>query len=155
MRSFKFRLEEFLRIRRHIERNCELKLAKITGRCVLLEGRLRELGEEKVRHGACSVEGILYSITELHARGAYLKRIDHELKETHEELVKRRKEQEKANREYLEAAKNRKVLDKLKERKAAEYYKEQLLDDIKALDEIGANIKIRSAGQENRREDKG
>jgi flagellar FliJ protein len=155
MRSFKFRLEEFLRIRRHIERNSELKLAEVTGRYILLEGRLKDLGEEKALHGACSVDGVLYGLAELQARGAYLKRIDHDIEGTRRDLAKTEKEKEKANREYLEAAKNRKVLDKLKERKAAEYYKEHLKDDIKALDEIGANLKIRSAERENRREDKG
>ncbi len=145
MRRFRFRLEELLRIRRYHERTWELRLAEVSGHCVRLEGRLRELASEREANSACSVGGLPYGLSELYARNEYIRRLDAEAKTAKTELEKRMKEREEVNREYLAASRNRKILEKLKERKSEEYYRLQLKEEGKALDEIGAQLRIRSA----------
>ena len=144
MRSFDFRLEALLRIRRHRERSWELKLAEVSGACILLEGRLRELDEERAAHSACTFDGILYSLPDLLARGAYALRLEKEIAGTRRELEEKRRERVQVNAEYLAASRDRKVLDKLKERRSREYYRSQLKEEGKALDEIGAGMAVRS-----------
>jgi len=145
MRRFRFRLEELLRIRRYHERTWELKLAEVSGHCVRLEGRIKELTAEKETNSACSVGGLPYGLSELYARNEYLRRLDAETAAAKLELGKRLKEREEVNREYLAASKNRKILEKLKERRSEEYYRLQLKEEGKAIDEIGAQLRNRSA----------
>jgi flagellar FliJ protein len=141
MRSFKFRLEAFLRIRSHVEKTWELKLAEATGACVLLEGKIHDLNREMSSASACSVDGILYGIHELYARNEYRKRLDKDLEEARLLLATKRKEREETNRRYIDASRDRKDLDKLKERRSAEYYKKELSEEDKAVDEIATNMK--------------
>lgn len=145
MKRFKFRLEELLRIRRYHERTWEIKLAEVVGHCVRIEGVLKELDAERIANSSCSVDGFIYGLSDLYARNEYLRRIDSETKTAKTELEKKLKEREEVNREYLVASKNRKILEKLEERKAEEYYKIQLKEEGKALDEVGSQMKIRSA----------
>ena len=145
MKRFRFRLEELLRIRRYYERTWEIKLAEASGHCVRLEGLLRELEAERLENTSCSVGGLIYDIAELHVRNEYLRRIDSETRTAKSELERRIKERDEINRQYLIASKNRKILEKLEERKAGEYYKIQLKEEGKALDEIGSQLMIRSA----------
>ena len=144
MRRFKFRLEELLRIRRHIEHGWEMKLAEATGICARLEGRIRELREDREANTACSLEGILYPLTDLLARGLYAARLEGEIKSAGKELAAGIRERDKVNVAYLAASRDRKVLEKLEERKAAEYYRTQLREEGKALDEIGAGLAVRA-----------
>ena len=46
-------------------------------------------------------------------------------------------------KEYLEASKERKVLDKLKERQEGEFYREQLREEVKGMDDISNAMYIR------------
>jgi flagellar protein FliJ len=143
MHKFRFRLENFLRIKKFSEREWELKLAAATGKCVTLQNRIRDLRDETQRHASCSVEGIMYSLEDLRIRGLYVRRLEKEIEAAEAELVLREEERRKVQEEYLKASRERKVLDKLKERREAEYYKRQLYEESKTLDEIGQTMGLR------------
>lgn len=140
MKRFDFRLEGLLKIRAHRERVWEVKLAGVTGACVLLEGRIQELREEKLEHSPCSFQGIPYPVSVLLARSAYVRRLEEEILEAERELDTKRREREKINKEYLAASRDRKVLDKLKERRSREHHINCLAEEAKALDEIAMGL---------------
>ncbi len=139
MRRFRFRLEKLLDLRRHTERQWELKLAEATGAVALVQRRISEIGEEMTAGRAERFrETKVASFDTLYANELYLKRLEDELVVKKEELERKMAERAEIQKEYLEHSKKRKVLDKLKERKEEEYYKEQLNEDFKVADEITA-----------------
>jgi flagellar FliJ protein len=151
MRKFNFRLENFLRIRLHREKNLEIQLAQATGICLSLQHHIQELKEEISENSACTVGGILFDPSDLSVRNLYGKRLEKELHKTKEELVRREQERVKIQQKYLEASRDRKVLEKLKERKSAEYYEMQEKEEIKILDEIAGQFVLQ--GQKKRKGD--
>jgi flagellar FliJ protein len=130
-------LDRLLRLRRHRERDWEIKLASITGKCVLLSQEIESrhghlnitIGARRLPLGALDT-GMLYS------RDLYMARLETEILELGKELQVREEEREETRQKYLEAATERKVLDKLKEKREAEYYGEQKKEDFKVADDI-------------------
>jgi flagellar FliJ protein len=135
MKSYKFRLERLLQIRRYKERLWEMKLAEITGKCVRLENHILDLRNEKNAYAGFSSGGALYSAADILTREHFRSRLGREMDETAGQLEKARAEREDINRSYLAASRERKVLDKLKERKAEEYYEDQRREESKIMDE--------------------
>lgn len=137
MRRFQFRLERFLELRRWKEREWEIALAKIQGECLLLENRIEEIGTEI---GAIRLTGFVsgtrIDVEWMARRDQFVQRLAVERERTREKLVERRKELEKVRAGYLEASKERKVLDKLKERRSSEYYRHQIDEEFKTIDDI-------------------
>ncbi len=137
MRRFQFRLERFLELRRWKEREWEIALAKIQGECLLLENRIEEIGTEI---GAIRLTGFVsgtrIDVEWMARRDQFVQRLAVERERTRERLVERRKELEKVRASYLEASKERKVLDKLKERTSSEYYRHQIDEEFKTIDDI-------------------
>ena len=148
MHRFVFRLEGLLRIRRHVEEQCELVLAEVSGRCVRLERSMRDLAAERVGHLACSLDGMLMDFEELRSRTLYLRRLDRDLERARAERARLEVERTKAQAAYFKASRDRKVLDRLKERRSGEYYKKQLYEDSKVLDEVGQNMHGRAKVEE-------
>jgi flagellar FliJ protein len=144
LRRFLFRLERLLALRRHVERQWEIKLAEATGACALLERRIAEINEAidagirdrfaDVAH--VSYEGLL--VNEL-----YVRRLMGELDRRREELEYKKKEREEIQKQYLEHSKKRKVLDKLKEKRETEYYRDQEREEFKAADDMSSGSFIR------------
>jgi flagellar FliJ protein len=137
VRRFQFRLERFLELRRWKEREWEIALAKIQGECLLLENRIEEIGTEI---GAIRLTGFVsgtrIDVEWMARRDQFVQRLAVERERTREKLVERRKELEKVRAGYLEASKERKVLDKLKERRSSEYYRHQIDEEFKTIDDI-------------------
>jgi flagellar FliJ protein len=140
MRRFQFRLERFLELRRWKEREWELKLAKILGECLLLENRIREIGEET---GAIRLagytDGSRVDVEGMARRELFVQRLAAERERTQVRLEERRREMEKVRARYLEASKERKVLDKLRERREGEYYERQRDDEYRTVDDMNTS----------------
>lgn len=135
MRQFHFRLEKLLELKKYEEREWELKLAHITGACMTLESKIRTIEDEIHRGNRCAGTGVL-NLTGLQAGEFYILRLKTEKKEIEKELAEKNKERAAVSKEFLERSRDRKVLDKLKEKKGKEFYKEQIKEDFKHLDEI-------------------
>ncbi|MBN1524454.1 MAG: flagellar export protein FliJ [Spirochaetales bacterium] len=140
MRKFQFRLERILEIRRYHEREWELKLAEITGKCILLENQIvlcrkniyDSLGDRSVAPGF--IDMVFFIEHEL-----FVAKMKQSILEYSKELEVRNQEREKVKEIYIEFSKKRKVLEKLKERREAEYYAMQRKEEFKTLDEINTS----------------
>ncbi len=145
MKRFRFRLEQLLTLRRHQEHEWEMKLADITGRCLLLENAIREcdrtllagFDERRAGQGDLDVIGLM-------ASELYMARLRQEKEEHRADLVIRHQERVRIQSDYLEAAKKRKVLEKLKERRAAEYYRAARREEFNTADEVNNSSLIRA-----------
>jgi flagellar FliJ protein len=144
MKRFEYRLAKLLDLRRHIERQWEIKLAGITGICILLEKRISEIIEEiGVSRNDRFKDKTLVTYHNLLANELYARRLQIEMEQKKEELNQRKKEREEIQKEYLEHSKKRKVLEKLRERKESEYYKVKLGEEFKIMDDINSSLYIR------------
>lgn len=141
MQRFQFRLEPILKIRRYREKEWEMKLARISGICFDLQNRI-EIRREEIRKSFLS-EGSGFDISILSSQELYRTRLQKERVSLSEELKKREKEKEKVKQSYLEASKERKVMDKLAERKESEYYRRQLREETKTLDDLAGGAAAR------------
>jgi len=146
MRRFQFRLERFLELRRWKEREWELKLARAQGECLLLENRIRQIGEEiGASRLAQFSDGRRVDVEAMARRELYVQRLAVERERAQVTLVEKRREMEKVRAGYLEASRDRKVLDKLKERRSEEYYDRQLDEEYKAVDDLASSAAARPA----------
>jgi len=137
MRRFQFRLERFLELRRHRERECELEVARVLGQCILLSGRIsgieKELGESI---GRVLREGDRIDALSIHARDLYAQRLRQERRRAEEELTARNVELAAAREKLRGAQRDRKILEKLRENKERDYYRLQSLEEFKTIDDI-------------------
>ncbi len=147
MRRFQFRLERFLELRRWKEREWELKLARALGECLLIENRIKEIGEEiGASRLAQFSEGGRVDVEAMARRELYVQRLALERERAQVTLEEKRREMEKVRARYLEVSRERKVLDKLKERRSEEYYDHQLDEEYKAVDDMNSSAAARTAG---------
>jgi flagellar protein FliJ len=145
VKRFQFRLEQLLNLRKHQEREWELKLADITGKCLLLENGIRacernilaSLDDRRSEGGALDIQSFM-------THELYTARLRQEIKAHRAELEIRHRERAEIQLGYLEAAKKRKVLDKLKERRAAEYYLVAKREEFNTADEVNNASLIRA-----------
>ena len=145
MRRFQFRLQRLLELRRYREREWELKLAKITGVCLMHQKRIDEIRSELTRstmEKSAFQEKPDYNY--LISIELYNNRLKLELEDRYKVLEEENKKLKEIQKEYLEHSKRRKVLEKLKERQEREYYRLQRLEDIKAADDINSSRFIRN-----------
>jgi flagellar FliJ protein len=147
MRRFQFRLERFLELRRWKEREWELKLARALGECLVLEQRIRQIGDEIGESRlAAYTEGRRVDVEAMARRELFVQRLAMERERARVTLEEKRREMEKVRARYLEASKERKVLDKLKERRSEEYYGRQLDEEYRTVDDINNSAAARTAG---------
>ncbi len=137
MKRFHFRLDRLLELRRYREREWELKLATITGRCLLINQKIQQNRHNIVqtirgRH----MSGGRLDLSSLYAAELYLSRLDHEIGTLETELELREKERDEINQKYLEVSRDRKVLEKLREKKESGYYREQKKEEFRTADDI-------------------
>ncbi len=145
MKRFHFSLEHILRIREHKEREWELKLASITGTCLTIENEINRLSAERMTNSRTKKPQGELDIYGMQIREKYVFRLERRISELHKTLAEREAERKEIQKDYLKASRERKVLSKLKEKKADEYYKEQMKEEMKALDEIGNHQQFRKA----------
>lgn len=143
MKRFHFRLEKVLNLKKHSEKDWELKLARADGECIRIESTIQRNLYEKARSlktrrliGTLHMDSLMYS--EL-----YMRRLTRSNEQLQEELVRKEMEREDVRKGYLEAAKERKVLDKLKERQAGYFYKKQRIEEMKAVDDMNNSMYVK------------
>jgi len=138
MRRFRFRLERLLAIRRHREREWEIRLAGATrvvletkGRIVLAEeGIARSFGQLDARNGS-RLEAELVVYAERYRQGMSAR-----VRTLEEDLVRQEAELAEVRDGYLDASRQRKVLDKLKERQGEAVRRQQGREEIAVLNEV-------------------
>jgi flagellar protein FliJ len=146
MRRFRFRLERFLELKRHKERDWELALARVLGQALLLRRRIAEIdGEVAGSYALRFIDGGLIDVLSMAGRELYVRRLAAEKERTAAELEIKNRELDEVRAKYLEAAKERKVLDKLKERTAAEYYEKQKDEEFRVIDDMNTAASSRAA----------
>ncbi len=144
MRRFRFRLERFLELKRHRERDRELALARVLGQCLLLKRRIGEIdGEVSGSYALSFRAGAVIDIEAMAGRELYVQRLAREKARTQEALAAKTVELEEARARYLEASKERKVLDKLRERNEAEYYERAKDEEFKTIDDLNTAASLR------------
>lgn len=140
MKRFNFRLERLLALRKHKEREWEIALATITGRCVALQREIDDMAKRKAFAFSHKYRRGLSDLDYVRATALYMQRLDATTKRKQEELIQTSLEREGIQKKYLDASKDRKVLDKLKERRAREYYREAREEEVKSMDEINTSL---------------
>ncbi len=141
MRRFRFRLERLLALKAFKEREWQTRLAEITGACVRLAIRIKEIEMEAnlgFKRRFQSGEGL--DLLLLQARERYQARLESERGRLEEELEVKTAKRVEVQKKFLEASKERKVLEKLKERKESEYYAEQRAEEFKSLNEVTSSL---------------
>ncbi len=135
MRRFRFNLEKFLELRSLHERKAELVLAEKAGRCVLLDGRLREVAHARARTGR-EMFAPGHALADFRAAELYIVLLERDRERLTEELAAAELEREEARAAYVEKHKAREAIEKLKERRQAEYYRLAEREEAKALDDL-------------------
>ena len=144
MRTFRFRLDRLIEIRRYREREWELKLADATGRCILIRqkmgGKQAEAGRAiKSRfHQIGTMDTNFLATCEL-----YLTRLDSEIDALEQDLALGEAKRQEVQQGYLDASRERKVMEKLRERRQDEYRQEQKKEEFRQLNEINTGSLFR------------
>ena len=150
MRKFRFRLEKLLQVRRHKEREWELKLAEATGECVLTQSEIteRQGNSVKVIEGYGKSKGKI-DLNDLYARDMYWMRLTTEIQVLEQLLAEKEAERVKVQSKYIVVSRDRKVLDKLKERRESDYYKQSRQEEFKDLNDVNTSSRIRKTFSES------
>ncbi|MBT3276086.1 MAG: flagellar export protein FliJ [Spirochaetales bacterium] len=146
MKSFKFKLERILSLRKYREREWEIRLAGVTGECVKLRREIEDRGMRKAKAFLDSHEkstGEIDSVELLNSY-RYMSRLDQESEKKGLELAEWEIKREEVQASYLDASRQRKVLDKLKEKRSFSYLKEQKTEEIKEIDDINTGRAART-----------
>ncbi|MBN2051244.1 MAG: flagellar export protein FliJ [Spirochaetales bacterium] len=143
MKRFQFNLQRILSLREYKEKEWEIKLGEITGRCVHLQSavadRIRNREEVlKLRHRE-GPEDLQYA----EYMEDYFQRMMVEQKYLEQELLEAERKRVEIQESFLGASRDRKVLDNLKEKRQKEYYKAQAAAEFKHLDEMNSGAAVR------------
>jgi flagellar FliJ protein len=145
VKRFAFKLEKLLELRAFHERRAELLLAEKAGRCALLEERLKEIAQSRIRTGR-EMFAPGRDIADYRAAELYIMRLDKERDRLLEELAQAELEREAARADYLVRHRDREAIDKLKERRQADYYRAAEREEIKALDDLARRRPVEAGG---------
>lgn len=143
MKRYHFRLEKLLSLKKYNEKEWEIRLAQAAGECIRIENRIQHNLFEKARTLQHRRFTGPVQTNELLNSEFYIRRLGQENTQLEGELVEKEAKRETVRQEYLEASKERKVLDKLKERQAGVFYREQLREEVKGMDDINNAMYIR------------
>jgi flagellar protein FliJ len=142
MRRFRFRLERLLAIRRYVEREWELELARATSAVLATragiasaeEGIARSYGSAGTGGPGALLDGGAVAVAETYRAGMAAR-----IRMLSLELARQEAELETVREGYLEASRSRKVLDKLKERQGDAARKSQNREEIAVLNDIATS----------------
>jgi flagellar FliJ protein len=143
MRRFAFSLQKILEIRRHAERQWELRLAEITARVVGVDREVENLTDARSESSSSHTYVGRVDMETLASRERYVVAIDRRVADLKQKRVQLEREREKIRQGYQEASSARKALDKLRERRSSEYYKEALKEEERAIDDINNSQQVR------------
>jgi len=146
MRSFRFKLEKLLDIRKYREREWELKLAEATGKVMVINRGIEDVVREKARvfreRRYASGPDMAYMMT---LASLYMERLSSELSDLSVKLEEAELKRREVREGYLAASRERKSLDTLKDKRSREFYKEQEAAEMKAVDDINTASFIRKS----------
>ena len=137
MRRFAFKLEKVLELRRHAEREWELRLAEVTGRVVASENEMRHWAGQRHDASMLRIGAGVVDMDLLRSRDGYLDLVDSHVAQLQNRIAALEVERGKVREDYLVVSRKRKALTKLKERFAAEYYSAAVKEQNREIDEIG------------------
>ena len=140
MKRFQFSLEQVLNLRKHEEREWELKLAAATAECVLIMNKIRGREMEKTK---TLKDDFSRDFALMKSRSLYISRLEQQMTDLKRQLKLKEAERENVRKVYLEHSKRRKVLEKLKERREAEYRRTVKKEETKHLDDISSSASLR------------
>ncbi len=135
MKRFQFSLEKVLALRENNEKNWKIKLGEAVSKVNSVKREIKRIEtshREHFKDFRLSIEGLEY----LQVAELFFKKMDNDRRRLDKRLVELTAEREKIQKEYIKASNERKVIEKLKERREAEYYKEQMLSEIKEIDDL-------------------
>jgi flagellar FliJ protein len=139
MKKFRYRLQALLKVKEHIEKERQKKLALTTKRVQDQEDVLREIDncrDATKQHQRLSVEGP-FTVAEMLVISRYMFKLKRDTIMGQELLKALRKEEAGRRQELLEATRERKKYDKLKELQEEEHYKSMESALAKESDETG------------------
>ncbi len=142
MKRFHFRLEKVLGIKKHHEKEWELKLAKATGECIRIENTIQHNLYEKARTLSTRRLSGEIMMEKLYSSELYMQRLTQHNRNLEQELVQKELERESIQKGYLEASKERKVLDKLKEKQENGFYAKQRVEEMKEIDDMNNSMYV-------------
>ncbi len=139
MKKFRYRLHALLKVKEHIEKERQKKLALTVKKVQEQEERLREIDncrDATKEHQRLSVSGP-FSVAEMLVVSRYLFKLKRDTMMGQELLRALRKEEFSRRHELLEATRERKKYDKLKEQQEEDHYKKMESALTKESDETG------------------
>lgn len=146
MKRFAFKLEKLLELRSFYEKRAELVLAEKAGRCLILDTKLKEVAQSRVKTGK-EMFAPGRDFADYRAAELYIIRLDRERDKLLADLVVAEAEREAARLEYVSRHRDREAIDKLKERRQAEYYRIAEREETKALDDIARRKTVEAGGE--------
>lgn len=147
MKRFDFNLQRILSLREYREKDWEIRLGEITGRCLRLKNDI----DQRIRNRKAALytwhqEGT----TDVSYAGymeEYIQRMNLEQVRLETELEEAEEQRAEVQRKFLEASRDRKVLDNLKSKRQKEHYKEELSKEFKIMDEMNTSAVVRELRQ--------
>jgi flagellar FliJ protein len=141
MKRFQFSLENILSLRKHEEREWELKLAAASGECSRLRLAIRDaLRDKNIVLETAEGGDDTYA---LQTRSLYIRRLDFQMFQWRKLLEEKERIRLKIQKDYLEASRKRKVLDRLREKRSNEYTREMRKKETKVLDDLSSSAAAR------------
>ncbi len=119
--AFKFRYEQYLKLKNKIEQDKALDFAAAMSRLQQAENGLSELENRKVVHlmmGSAFTGNTLFA---MQMATSYLMQLNEDIKHQQVEITDRRQEVDKRRHILNEAMKERKIIEKLKEKQLEAY----------------------------------
>ena len=141
MRKFMFSLQRLLSLREYTEKEWETKLGEITSRCNGFRRDIRK--REELHSNILGNRKPGTSLEELQVSELFMLRMRDEVSNLRQELEIAETRRDEVQQKYLEASRERKVLTRLKERQEAEYYREQVKEEMKLIDDINTSAAVR------------
>jgi flagellar export protein FliJ len=153
MRRFRFRLQPLRDVRRHREREVEVRLGLAAGALASVDRQLDELAASRATTTVADVVGaqaraatpatpVLLDAAALGSAGWFMRGLEQREQALRTEREDCARQLAAVAAEYSALAKERKVLDKLRERQEREYVSDQRKQEQAALDETAQSRSI-------------
>lgn len=147
MKRFHFNLQRILALREYREKDWEIKLGEVTGRCVRLKQSILERTRNRESALRAWHQTALTDVLYARSMEEYIRRMNHEQARLEVELEQAEAEREEVQKQFIEASRERKVLENLKDKRMQEYYKDQLKTEFKNIDEMNTGAAVRKLRQ--------
>lgn len=144
MKKFHFSMERLLQLRKHREKEWEIKLGKAVGSSTKIR---QAIDDREQRHLEVLGEREGLTMEAFKTVELYMERMRQEAAKLKKELKDAEARRLKIQASYLEASREREVLEKLKERKKKKHAREESRKEFDILDEANAAAPRRQLGE--------